>query len=343
VTPPQPILVLQMATFDKLADEQRAIIELVLQRGQSYDDLSGMLGMPATRVRDMAREALGELAPNTAGRVDPEWRGQVADYVLGQQSGPESTATRGHLKRSEPARTWALSLVDSLDHLYTNGAKPIIPDGDEPAGRAATPAPTPPRANGAPAVTDEPRARTGGPLSAGARRVVLRRRIIGAAVVAAAVIVALVLIIGGGDDDKSSNASSGQNASQNQQARLLAQGVLRATGGEQGAGIAAVFERGGQRQLVVQASGLKPSGSRQAYEVWLYNSRSDAKSVGAQVTDRQGNYQGAGPLPADYQKYRYVDVSREPLNSDTKHSGESVLRGRLGPPQQQGSQQQQGG
>jgi hypothetical protein len=333
-----------MATFDKLPAEQRAIIELVLQRGQTYDELSGMLGMPPTRVRELAREALGELAPNTAGRVDPEWRGQVADYLLGQQSGPESTATRGHLKRSEPARAWALSLVDSLDHLYQNGATPVIPDSDGGAGPA--PAAFTPRrersgGNGA------PRKRPSGPLSANARAAVMRRRILGGAVGLAAVVVALILILGGGDDgDK--KASAGQQAGQNQQARLLAQGVLRPTRGEQGAGIAAVFQRGNQRQLVVQASGLKRSGRREAYEVWLYNSASDAKSVGAQVTDAQGNYQGAGPLPADYEKYRFIDVSREPLNSDTKHSGESVLRGRLGPPDQnalqgQGGAQSQGG
>jgi len=93
-----------MATFDQLPAEQRAILELVVGRGQSYDELSGMLGMPTARVRELAREALGELAPATAARVDADWRAQIADYVLGQQTGPEATATKGHFKRSEPAR-----------------------------------------------------------------------------------------------------------------------------------------------------------------------------------------------------------------------------------------------
>jgi hypothetical protein len=326
-----------MATFDKLPAEQRAIIELVLQRGQTYDELSGMLGMPATRVRELAREALGELAPNTAGRVDPEWRGQVADYVLGQQSGPESTATRGHLKRSEPARTWALSLVDSLDHLYENGTKPVIPEagGDAAGGGGAfLPRRARPSGNGA------PRTRPSGPLSRDARAVVMRRRILGGVLALAAIAVALFLILGGDDEDDGS-AGGGQQASQ-EQARLLGQGEMRPTSGERGLGIAAVFQRGNQRQLVVQATGLRASGRRRAYEVWLYNSSSDAKSVGAQVTDAQGNFQGAGPLPDDYQDYRFIDVSREPLNNDTKHSGESVLRGRLGPPDESALQGQGG-
>ncbi len=109
-------------------------------RGQSYAELSTMLGMPPARVRELAREALGDLAPATATRVDPEWRGQVADYLLGQQTGPEATATRGHLKRSEPARAWAFSLLDSLSHLYPNGELPAIPDPD---GSVPEPAPAP--------------------------------------------------------------------------------------------------------------------------------------------------------------------------------------------------------
>ena len=94
-----------MATFDKLSAEQRAIIELVLQRGKSYAELSDLLAMPETRVRELARDALVSLSPVSARRVEEDWRGQLADYVLGQQTGPEATATRGHLRRSEGART----------------------------------------------------------------------------------------------------------------------------------------------------------------------------------------------------------------------------------------------
>src|ERR1051325_7159305 len=140
-----------MATFDQLPAEQRAILELVVGRGQTYDELSGMLGMPTARVRELAREALGDLAPAPASRVDSDWRGQIADYVLGQQTGPEATATRGHFKRSEPARAWAYSLLDSLGHLYPNGTMPEIPEADGSAAAAPPPAreapaasPTPP-------------------------------------------------------------------------------------------------------------------------------------------------------------------------------------------------------
>ena len=93
-----------------------------------------MLGMPEARVRELARDALVELAPVSVRGVEEDWRGQLADYVLGQQSGPEATATKGHLRRSEAARSWARSLLDSLEQLYANGSVPAIPEGER--GRA---------------------------------------------------------------------------------------------------------------------------------------------------------------------------------------------------------------
>jgi sigma-70-like protein len=117
-----------VATLDQLPAEQRAIIELVVQRGRSYDDLADVLGIPSPRVRELAREALTALAPVSARRVDDDRRGQIADYVLGQQSGAEQTATQTHLRRSEAGRAWASSLVDSLAAMYQDGP-PEIPEG----------------------------------------------------------------------------------------------------------------------------------------------------------------------------------------------------------------------
>jgi hypothetical protein len=293
----------KVATFDKLTAEQRAILELILKQGRSYGQLADILGMSEARVRELARDALVELAPVSARRVEVDWRGQLADYVLGQQSGPETTATRGHLRRSEAARTWTHSLLDSLDGLYEDREAPVIPDserGRDRSRRAAAPGPS-------------------GPGAAAPRR---RRLLAGAAALALVILAAVLLwpvgvLTGGRDDDGGTAGGAVTNASSQQ----------TATRGP--AGIAIVADRNGKRQLIVQAAGLQPSGQNQAYEVWLYNSRTDAKSIGAQVTDQNGNYQGAGPLPADYAKYRYIDVSREPVNKDPSHSGDSVLRGRV--------------
>jgi hypothetical protein len=311
-----------MATFDQLSAEQRAIIELVLKQGQSYDQLADMLGTSASRVRELARDALADLSPVTAGPVDAEWRAQVADYLLGQQSGPESTATRGHLRRSEAARTWARSLLDSLEGLYADGL-PSVPDGEREAPRLRPRGRRRRAARERPVPERPPRP----PVSPATQARLRRRRILAAAGAAVVVLFAVLVFPIGlltGDDDDGDGGGGRAQA----QARVVGQIVLRPQDGEDGAGIAVIAERGERPQLIVQAR-LRPNRNREAYEVWLYNSGDDARSLGAQVTDRQGTYQGAGALPADYRRFRFIDISRERIDENRRHSGDSVLRGRL--------------
>jgi len=333
-----------MATFDQLSAEQRAIIELVLKQGQSYDELGDMLGMPTSRVRELARDALVRLSPVSAAAVDDDWRGQLGDYLLNQQSGPESTATRGHLRRSESARGWARSVLDSLEQFYVDGDIPQIPEGEaapEPRRKRERKVKEPkePRK---PKEPKEPRPKRD--LSPGAAAAIRRRRLIGAGVVG---LVALIVVLALADigplfsDDEPDKASNGENAAQ---PRIVGQLVLRPQGdqGRNTAGIAVIAERGGQRQLIVQAQ-LPASKDREAYEVWLYNSKDDARSLGAQVTDQQGTFQGAGPLPDNFERYRFIDVSREKVDQERGHSGNSILRGRIdqiqAPPQNTGTGQ----
>jgi hypothetical protein len=307
-----------MATFDQLSPEKRAIVELVLQQGKTYPELADMLSLPETRVRELARDALVELAPVSVRGVEDDWRGQLADYVLGQQSGPEATATKGHLRRSEAARSWARSLLDSLEQLYPNGSVPAIPEGER--GRAAR-RPAVAAASAAGESASSPRGlSTADP--------VMRRRLLAGAGVAALVVLLAVLLwpIGvlTGDDDDGGTASgdSAQPAAQT----TTGDGQQAANGP---AGIAIVVDRNGKKQLLVRAAKLAPSGQNEGYYVWLYNSPDDARSLGGQVTDQQGNYQAVGPFPADYAKYKYIDVTKQAVAGSTniKHSGQSVLRG----------------
>ena len=315
-----------MATFDQLSPEQRAIVELVLRQGKTYGELADMLNLPEPRVRELARDALVELAPVSVRGVEEDWRGQLADYVLGQQAGPEATATKGHLRRSEPARSWARSLLDSLEQFYENGSVPAIPDGER--GRAKRDAPS--------QSSREPRAASASPLA----RLGARNAAIAAAAALLLLLAVLVWPVGllTGDDDEPASADN-EPAAQNQNAA----GNGQQAGAGQPAGIAVVLERNGNKQLLVQAASLPASGQSEGYYVWLYNSQGDAKSLGGQVTDQQGNYQAIGNLPADFSDYKSIDISRQRVaqGSDVKHSGDSVLRGpvpKLREAQAQGNQ-----
>jgi hypothetical protein len=301
-----------MATFDQLPDEQRAIVELVLQQGKSYDELSDMLGIPEERVRERARDALVQLAPVSVRGVEEDWRGQLADYVLGQQAGPEVTATRGHLRRSEAARSWTRSLLDSLEQLYPNGDLPAVPEGERGSRRAAAAAP---RAAGT--EPTEP-----GPLGPNALAAVRRRRILAAAAGALVVLVAVLLWPVGlltGDDD--GGDKSGKQTASNSPISTKRQGA------------AIIAQSQGKTQVLVQAQGLKPSTQTTAYQVWLYDSDAKRKSLGATPTDKQGNLQVIGDLPAGYKDWKYIDVTSVTVTGEGQDqqvkTGASVLRGLL--------------
>lgn len=373
-----------MSTLEQLPADRRAIIELILRRGQSYADLAETLQMPEARVRRYAREALASLSPQAADRVESEWLGQVADYLLGQQGGPQAKATRAHLRRSEPARDWALSTVTSLGDLYREGEEPEIPGTDGAVGpesaaaREAGPTRTSGRGDGAPAggrgrshraqrgertggertggeaarrerrggKAPEPagrprrrlRATSAAASSTGARpeaqAAVRRRRTLGAALaalVAAAAIVGVLFATGvlGGDEPDDAAAGGDEAAPASEQApELLGQVQLRPVGGGDGAGVASIGTQAGEPFVVVQAR-LDPTDRDEVYVLWAYNDRNDAVPIGAIQTDEQGNLQGAGPLPPDYERYQSVDISLQESRGSAEHSGDSVLRGSL--------------
>ena len=283
--------------------------------------------MPAARVKELARDSRVTLSPVSAAAVDEDWRGQIADYLLQQQSGAESTATKGHLRRSEGARAWSRSVLDSLDQFYDPANLPTIPDGDGGPPPRTKPVPKPKREHEPPSA-DKPvePAEERKELSPEATTLVRRRQIAAGAALALLALLALLvwpigLLTGDHGDDDSRQA-------RRPAPRVVGQLLLQPVEGARGTGVAVIAARARERQLIVQAR-LPASRNREAYEVWLYNSDRDARSLGAQVTDDEGRFQGAGPLPGDVTRYRFIDISRERVDRNDRHSGRSVLRGRV--------------
>ena len=81
------------------------------------------------------------------------------------------------------------------------------------------------------------------------------------------------------------------------------------------------------------AQGLEPSTGGAGYQVWLYNSATKRKSLGATVADEQGNLQVVGELPAGYKDYAFIDVTTVTVSGEGENQsvkeGPSVLRGQL--------------
>ncbi|KAA0271772.1 MAG: hypothetical protein EDQ89_09685, partial [Acidobacteria bacterium] len=63
----------------QLQGDQRALLQLLCERGQSYEDIAGLLGGSAEEVRNRARAALREI-----GGADPDADVALTDFLLGQ-------------------------------------------------------------------------------------------------------------------------------------------------------------------------------------------------------------------------------------------------------------------
>lgn len=75
-------------------------------------------------------------------------------------------------------------------------------------------------------------------------------------------------------------------------------------------------------RLRLSVKGL-PAPPKGGYVVWLYNSVSDARSLGSHP---RGGFTARTPLPAGYERFRFIDISREPADGNRSHSGQTVLR-----------------
>src|SRR4028118_2079059 len=90
-------------SLEALAPDQRAVVQLVLQQERSYDDLAGLLGISTEAVRERARAGL-EKVGGSVGDLSQEEVGEIADYLLGQQSVSRREATRSLLSAPGDAR-----------------------------------------------------------------------------------------------------------------------------------------------------------------------------------------------------------------------------------------------
>lgn len=153
------------AAFETLPPDQRAVLQLILKQGRGYADLSGLLKIDEAAVRARAHAGLDALVPNGAGAaLTPERRGQIADYLLGQQSAADRATTVQHLEDSRAARRWAGALHDQLAPV-ASGELPEIPGAAR--NGSAPPAPAPDRA-GMPAAAASAPAEAAAPAGADA-------------------------------------------------------------------------------------------------------------------------------------------------------------------------------
>jgi len=332
-----------MTSLDELPPDQRAVLDLVLRRGRSYDDIARLLSIDRAGVRARALAAFDGA---------PESRALITDYLLGQLPQRVAEQTRDRLAESPYERAWARVLASELQPMASQPL-PEIPDGTARAKTAenhAAPAPTDespkaeprqpkprpkPERTRIPRPTDRPSSRLGGAIFLA----------IGAIVVIAVVVV-LILILGNGSSSKHTSSPSaaasgtaaqsatapatttGTGTTSANGAKVVGQINLNPPSGTGAAkGIAVIVQASNAFGVIIEASGLAPN-SHNAYAVWLSNTPADSTRVGFvnQAVGKNGKLQTGGPLPATASRYKELLLTLETQNNP-KSPGQVVLQG----------------
>lgn len=345
-----------MASLDSLPPDQRAVLQLVLQRGRTYDEIAAMLAIDRAGVRQRALSALDALGPQTG--VPAERRGLITDYLLGQLPARVSATTREQLGDSPSDRAWARVVASELTTIAANPLPeiPVEPTrrGEpeepedvespeaEPKASAAEPAVVAAGpAAGAPPARDEPSATGGrperprGPRSSRRGGAIL----LGLALVVIVVAVVLVAMSGGGKKASATTSiastptttpPSGSSTGSTTTPQVLRQINLSSPAAPQSktSGLADVLKQGNIDGIAIVAQNVTPNTKHDAYAVWLYNSPTDSHLLGYvnPGVGTNGRLSTAGPLPSNASHYTQLIVTLE-TQSNPRVPGKIVLQG----------------
>jgi hypothetical protein len=312
-----------MPGIERLPPDQRAVLQLLLKQGRSYDDLSSVLRMDADAVRDRAHLALETLGPDTD--LSDERLDEVSDYLLGQQPASARAQTRDFLAGSASGRAWARVVAGELRPLAADGGLPEVPADGEEVEEAFDAL----EARRERRQDVERSSRLGGIML-----------LIGLGVALAVVIV--LLVRGGGDDGNGEENDTGQTPpAQEEEPQVFGQiNLLPPDGGDSPVAVAQLLATDQGPAIRIVAQELDPVTEDLVYALWLYNSDDDAELLGFPTTGQPTEEQPLLAaqqccLPATFEEFESLVITAEGRTEETPSSpGEVVLEGAI--PQAQG-------
>ena len=272
-----------------MREDSRALLKLLLERGQSYEDIAGVLGNDREAVRERARDALEELGGE---RPDPE----LADYLLGEATPVERADMARRLNADEREAAQAAGLAERLREIAPEAALPALPEAAvrnaAADARAQEPEPAEPRPGWAQG-----------------------RLVLALAALVILVVGVIVVATGGfGDDDEASQPQRASVEDLDAVPVELAPPDASNAGGEAVLGLATAD----QPFVDLDVHDLEPIGPDDAYILWLMMDEERGWPLGLIETDQQGSQSERYPVPSFLLQtnivkgLRLIVVSRSP-------------------------------
>jgi hypothetical protein len=251
-----------------LTDDQKAMLRLLAQREEGYDDMAALMGISVEEVRERVKEALAEVEEPPA-----------------SEQGPEMPAAPD----PEPPQA-------------ADPPAPVEPSPPPPAAPSATP-PAPATPAGEPA-SQPTRVKKRSTQIPSLQVPKDRGAVIGLGAGIVVVIALVIVLIVGGDSGGSSSSSAtssetslAENASAPAENKNLTQAILSADDGSDASG-QAIFGRFKKKVLLqVTGEGLEPSSSGESYAVWLSHSGQAMVPVGTVKVEDSGKLAARFEVP----------------------------------------------
>lgn len=230
-----------------LSEDSRALLQLLLGKGQSYADISDILGVSEDEVRSRARAALTEL-----GDRDPDTNAPLTDYLLGQADPITRADVARHLAEDPEDQELADTLSAKLKLLAPSASLPKQNrPGIAPARKSSR--------SGKGGSGRQKAARKSGEKSQGPELSIQQRRLIALLLGAALLIVVIILLATGafkGSDDGGANPEP-------------TTATLTAVQGQTGSGTAEFGFSGANLATNLELNDLEPSAKDESYTTWI--------------------------------------------------------------------------
>lgn len=318
-----------------LSDDQKALLRLLAQREQGYDDIAALMGLSVEEVRERVKDALAAVEEEGAAPVAPPPEPTPAP----PPPDPEPAPAQPVEPPAAPAQPAPVAAKQ------TTPTKPAKAPGEKPAKSKL------------PKLPKE-------------RRVLA----IGGGLAAVILVIVLLAtgVIGGSDSSSGSESASdnGSDAASQTVAQLqrelaksnLTGAILAPPEGGDSKGTIIFGRRGKQVLMNIEATGLETSPPGSSYAVWLYKSPKVALRVGAIKVAEKDKGGIAAQLPIPTQLLNYIaggvfDQISLTLTSDAAYkaavrkarqgkeelpayTGETVLRGPIKGPMVEGKEEE---